>query len=321
MHNHSSCRVDVLICTYRRPKQLLATLDGVARAACGLAQVRIIVVDNDLHLSARGPCLRWSMGAQLPLVYLSQPVQNISMTRNMALDNADAQWIAMIDDDEVPDENWLRNLLDTARRHDADAVFGPVISIFAPDAPAWATQGSLFQRKRFPTGSVVPAREARTGNVLLRRSSLAQGGFRFDPALGLSGGEDSAFFACLCRSGWRMIWCDDALVSEDTPSSRTRLAWVLKRGFRIGSVEAHGSRRTRRIRDISVPALKALVFMAEGSALALICAPFSSSRCVLGMRRVAMGAGFFYGLARGPYSEYCTAPAAAAPGSKANHGT
>jgi glycosyltransferase involved in cell wall biosynthesis len=302
--------VDVLICTYQRPEMLAKTLAGIKRAAEGVGQVRIIVVDNDVQQSAAHVTRRWAADADLPVTYLSQPLQNISLTRNMALENANAPWLALIDDDEVPDENWLRALLATAGQYEADAVFGPVISVFEPDAPAWATNGTLFQRKRFPTGSSVPPREARTGNVLLRAASLARNTFRFDPELGLSGGEDSEFFARLSSAGCKMIWCDDACVFEGTPSSRTRVAWVLKRGFRIGSVEAYNSRRFRQMRKTSLAALKSLVFMAEGSVLTLVWAPFSSARSVQGMRRAAMGAGFFYGLLGGPYSEYRAAASA-----------
>lgn len=309
MTDPAIAHVDVLLCTYRRPDLLLKTLAGVERAASGVGAVRIVVVDNDAKQSAREATLQWAAGASVRVTYLSQPLQNISLTRNMALANATAPWIALIDDDEVPDENWLSSLLDAARRFNADVVFAPVISEFDSSAPRWATHGSIFERRRFPTGAVVPLKEARTGNVLLRATRMAGAGFRFDPELGLSGGEDSEFFARVSKEGYRMVWCDEACVREWTPPSRTTKTWVLQRAFRVGSVEAYNRRRLRRSVKTAIGILKASVFLLRGAALGLCWAPLSPDRSVASMRKAAFGAGFFYGLIAGPYSEY-QAPAA-----------
>lgn len=296
--------IDVLICTYRRPDLLIKTLDGIARCAARVGSVRAVVVDNDAAQSARDATLQWAAHAPIAVTYLSQPQQNIALTRNMALDHATAPWIALIDDDEVPDENWLESLVSVAQRYEADAVFAPVISEFDSNAPKWATQGTIFQRKRFPTGTVIPQKETRTGNVLLRASRLSQDRFRFDRELGLSGGEDSEFFARLATAGYRMVWCDEACVREWTPPSRTTMSWVLKRAFRVGSVEAYNKLRFRRFRQAALETLKAAIFVVQGVLFGLCWAPISSAQSMLALRRAAFGGGFFYGLLAGPYSEY-----------------
>lgn len=298
--------IDVLICTYRRPDLLVKTLDGIARSAEKLSGVRAIVVDNDDRQSAREATQRWAASAKIAVTYLSQPVQNISLTRNMALDNACATWIVFIDDDEVPDENWLSALLATAEQYHADVVFAPVIAEFDSSAPAWATKGKIFQRNRFPTGTVPPLKEARTGNVLVRGTRLVRDAFRFDPELGLSGGEDSEFFQRLARAQYRMVWCDEACVREWTSPSRTTVGWVMKRAFRGGSVDAYNKVRFRRFRELGVYSLKSCALLAQGGLSALLWAPVSMPRCVQGLRRAATGAGFFYGLFAGPYQEYGT---------------
>jgi len=307
--------IDVLVCTYRRPALLLKTLDGIARAAATLGPVRIVVVDNDHGQSARAPVAGWRAPAtvhvDVAVSYFSQPVQNISLTRNLAFDHATAPWIAMIDDDEVPDPGWLAALLATAEGHGADVVFGPVIAEFDPGAPLWAKHGPVFQRRRFSTGTAVPLREARSGNVLLRASRLTPDGVRFEPVLGLSGGEDSEFFLRLHQRGYRMVWCDEACVREWTPPSRTNVPWLLTRTFRIGSVDAFNRRRQRRFGGVMVGLLKHSVFVVQGTLLAAVCAPFARTRCVHGLCRAALGAGYWYGLLVGPYQEYRQAAAPA----------
>ena len=309
MNERPAAVIDVLVCTYRRPDLLIRTLDGIARCAAGpgAGAVRVVVVDNDYLCSAGEAVRRWARSASVGVSYLSQPAQNISLTRNMGLAHATAPWIALIDDDEVPDPGWLAALMEAARRFDADVVFGPVISEFPDDAPAWARQGTLFQRKRFATGTVIPLKEARTGNVLLRAQRLAQDRFRFDPELGLSGGEDSEFFGRLSKAGYRMVWCDDACVREWTPPSRTRVAWVMKRAFRVGSVEAYNRRRFCHAQELCGAFVKFSLILAGGGMSAILWAPVSRARCIQSMRRTALGAGFYYGLLAGPYREYSSA--------------
>lgn len=296
--------IDVLVCTYRRPELLLKTLDGIARCADAVESVRIVVVDNDHRQSARGTTCQWALDSRVTVQYLSQPVQNISLTRNMALESATAPWIAMIDDDEVPDPNWLSALLTAAAKFDADVVFGPVIPEFDSCAPAWATHGTVFQRNRFRSGTAMAINEMRTGNVLMRSSRVESDGLRFDPDLGLSGGEDSAFFARMYRSKYRMVWCDDACVREWTPLERTTLLWLLKRAFRSGSVDAFNRRRLRGMFAVIGGLMKFSVFVAQGALQAILWAPVSWPRCVKALRRAALGVGFWYGLFAGPYLEY-----------------
>ncbi|MBB3222340.1 glycosyltransferase family 2 protein [Pseudoduganella umbonata] len=304
MTEATTAAIDVIICTYRRPELLIKTLAGIGRCAVGLGKVRVIVVDNDAAQSAREVTLQWAATAPVVVTYLVQPQQNIALTRNMGLDHANAPWIALIDDDEVPEENWLKSLISTAQQYDADAVFAPVIAEFASNAPDWATKGTIFQRKRFSTGTVVPLKETRTGNVLLRGARLQQDQFRFDRELGLSGGEDSEFFARLGKAGYRMVWCDEACVREWTPPARTTMNWVLKRAFRAGSVEAYNKRRFSHFRQATLKALESAIFVIQGTVLSVCWAPVSLTHSALALRRAVYGVGYFYGLCAGPYLEY-----------------
>ena len=50
----------------------------------------------------------------------------------------------------------------------------------------------------------------------------------------MSGGEDADFFFRLHLAGRRLVWCDEAVVTEQVPSSRLTLKWLRQRGFRSG---------------------------------------------------------------------------------------
>lgn len=299
--------VDVLVCTYKRPELLAATLLGVERAMQGDYVARIIVVDNDAECSARKLVESLPATPALQYIYLSQPVQNISLTRNRALDAAKADYIALIDDDEVPVINWLKDMIAAANTHQADLVFAPVVPRYEEGVSDWVRHGGFFDfRSRHPTGTRISFLEMRTGNVLLRGSLMERTGARFDPELGLSGGEDYAFFKKLTDEGIVNVWCDEAVVQEVVPVSRANAKWFLRRSFRIGSVDAFSRLRDKRWGKVGVVLLKASVLAVQGVGLALLWSPFRKHKCVKALQRLSMGLGIFYGLFFGPYSEYKT---------------
>ena len=72
------------------------------------------------------------------------------------------------------------------------------------------------------------------GNVLMKRRMVTHPHTRFDPSFGLTGGEDTEFFYRLFVSGRRLIWCDEAVVTEPVSETRLTLQWIRRRGFRSG---------------------------------------------------------------------------------------
>lgn len=62
--------------------------------------------------------------------------------------------------------------------------------------------------------------------------ALAGGGF--DVRFATSGGEDVLFFARAEHAGAKLIWCDEAVVVENVPTTRMRLVWVLRRSYKGG---------------------------------------------------------------------------------------
>lgn len=305
----AEAQVDVLVCTYRRPELLARTLRGVEMAAEGL-RARVIVVDNDDAQSARRVVESHAGRTSLTYTYLSQPVQNISMTRNCALEASTAPYVALVDDDAVPERHWLVSLLATAHAYHADIVFAPVLPEYESGVPDWTRRGGFFSfRRRHPTGSRIAHNEMRSGNVLLRTEAILPTRFRFDPTLGLSGGEDSMFFAQLNRAGLVHVWCDDAPVHEWIPLSRASVRWLMTRSFRIGSLVSFMPRRGRRWGAVLHAAAKGAALAVVGTCAVAVWCAVSKHRCVRGLQRLSQGLGIYYGIFIGPYSEYKARPA------------
>lgn len=225
-------KVSLCIATYRRPDRLALLLDDLARQTRHPDE--LVVVDNDHDASAEAVvAARVARGLPFPVRYDRQPVKNISLTRNRSVALASGDWIAFIDDDERAPGGWLERLCEAAGDYQADGVLGPVVPIVPADAPAWIRRGRFYDWARMPSGQVVPRNRLRFGNVLLR-ASLLRVDAPFDPAYGLTGGEDGDLLARLAQAGARLVWCDEATVHEPVEATRLALAWLLRRSLRGG---------------------------------------------------------------------------------------
>ena len=225
--------VTLCIATYRRPERLAAVLDDLTRQT--RLPDEVVVVDNDAAASAR-PIVDAQLlaGTPYPIRYAVQPQKNISMTRNKTVELASGDWLAFIDDDERAPARWLAQLLAAAERFHADSVLGPVDPVVPPTAPDWIRRGRFYEFPRMPTGTIVPPNRLRFGNLLVQGKLLRDLKVPFDPALGLSGGEDGDLLSRLALDGARIIWCDEALVHEPVETSRLRLDWLLRRALSGG---------------------------------------------------------------------------------------
>jgi succinoglycan biosynthesis protein ExoM len=307
--------ISVCIATYRRPdrlRALLADLDGQH-----LLPFEIVVVDNDPEASAREIVAeRRALGARCPVHYDVQPEKNISLTRNRTVAVASGDWLAFIDDDERAPPPWLRQLADAAGRHAADGALGPVLPVVPATAPAWIRRGSFYSWARMPTGTVVPANRLRFGNVLLRARLLAPYRAPFDPAYGLTGGEDGDLLARLVNAGSRIVWCDEAAVTEPVETARLSLRWLMRRALRGGQDFARHTRAGRYGRQTVVDrvqfASRAITQLALATVLALVTWPFGRHRAAHWLLKAAANTGKLTVFVGWHYREYAAPPRHAA---------
>jgi GT2 family glycosyltransferase len=240
MNAPAPLRVAICVVTCRRPSELerlLHALDAQQLPAFG-ARLRVVVVDNDEDESARGVCERAATWLGMPLAYGIEKRPGIAQARNAALAAAlpESDCIVFVDDDEIPEPEWLAELLRARERHRAGVVTGPCLPRFETRPPGWIEDGGFFSRPRHADGDLVHT--AYTHNALVDADLLAGLGALFDERLGLSGGEDSELFGRLAAKGHRIVWADRAVVHDCVPASRARLAWILRRAFRVGTSTA-----------------------------------------------------------------------------------
>lgn len=227
--------ISVCICTFKRPELLKCLLTELSKQNTQAAfSYSVIVADNDRLESAREVVEEFAATSDIPVVYVVESEQNIAMARNKALEYASGDYIAFIDDDEIPDKSWLRKLLATCDADGVDGVLGPVRPFFRHEPPQWIIKGGFFDRPSYQTGYRLDWRETRTGNALIRRSILNGMVPVFRPEFG-TGGEDVDFFRRIMLQGSVFIWCNEAIVHELVPPSRCSSGYLLRRALLRGS--------------------------------------------------------------------------------------
>ncbi len=255
----SGMKITVCICTYNRDlhlSRLLESLQGIQLGGLEGVQVRLLVVDNNSSAETRQLCADAGRHLQIPLYYVEEHKPGVVSARNRAVSEAIASgddFLAFLDDDDVPDSNWLMELLSTQQETSADIVAG---NRRLMDPPPW-TQGVGERRKKKSSSKQVGKhrmpRSAGTGNVLISRGvllSLVGDGLVFHPAFNLSGGEDKDFFLRAIKSGATMAFAEKSFITQYHDQQRYTAQGVMARGFKSGCskmnvTRCHGSRSER----------------------------------------------------------------------------
>ncbi len=191
----------------------------------------------------------------MPLTYVHEPKRGISHARNACLDRIppDSDFFAMIDDDEIPEPDWLDQLLLAQRETGADVILGRVLPIFDASAPQWVKDGGFFGSPSRRPGSIDDTHADQeeigggaTNNVLVRCSAYRRLNLRFDPERGLTGGSDSLFFRLLKMAGHPIMFASNAKVWETVPPDRTTLGYLLRSEYRGGNLKLRNKLQARK---------------------------------------------------------------------------
>ena len=301
-------RVAIAAPTVDRADGLRRLLDGLSKLTFTRVpepEITVVIIDNAATptaapiVDAYRPLLRW------PILLHHEPRRGLVHARNAQLDTAPAtaDWLAMIDDDEVPVPEWLDSLLAVAVAEDADFVAGPVVPAFVETPPAWALPSRFFEAGPFTDGA--PIDYLFTGNALVSLGAVRAAGWRFEMAFNHSGGEDEHFFARALASGLKAVTAADARVHETIPPSKTTLRWVLRRYFRMGTTTA----AIDRLDDPSPARIVRRVALGGGRIVVGLLTMASAVTkgelaLVKGMSDVARGAGSLLGLFGVHFAEY-----------------
>jgi len=227
--------ISVCICTFKRPTLLRRLLHELNRQVTeGQFSYSVVVADNDSSQSAKNVVSEFGASSSLQISYCVEPRQNIALARNKALGRSTGEFVAFIDDDEIPAQDWLCNLFKACNTYKVAGVLGPVKPQFEHEPPQWVLKGRFFDRPLHDTGYKMGMWECRTGNVLFVRKILEGVEEPFRSEFGTAG-EDIDFFRRMMEKGCVFLWCNEAVVHEVVPPERCTRMYLLRKALLRGS--------------------------------------------------------------------------------------
>jgi glycosyltransferase involved in cell wall biosynthesis len=272
-------------------------LAGIARLTFHKVQppdIRIVVVDNDDFASAHEVCTTASL--PWPLKYVVESKRGISYARNRAVAEAGlVDFIAFIDDDEIPSGQWMDELLSARATFNADVVAGPVMPRYEPEVSSWIKNGGFFEPQSSATGA--SCKSCATNNVLIAVRVFTSVP-RFDDAFALSGAEDTNFFLRVRHAGYQIAWSQEAIVFESVSRNRGTVTWILRREFQTGNGWVFcESDVDGRLRSTVIRFFKACGHIAIGAAAAVWHATILDKAAIVrALRQASLGAGMLTAL-------------------------
>lgn len=234
--------VAVQTCSFDRLNTLEAALQMISLASYVPAQTAIVVDGNPPlldHLRAIKPPLADIVTASLG--------PGVSRARNTAAQLLETDIIVYLDDDAIPDVDWLSSMVSTLCKQGVVGVGGKVLPLFESDkyylpAELYWVVGCTYKGHPAREGPIT--RPLGTTMAFRRRELLAVGGFNpsFGPRHGRKASSNEELALAIeirARYGEGRIWYQpDAVVHHKVPPSRCTLPYLLRRSWVEGVSKA-----------------------------------------------------------------------------------
>jgi cellulose synthase/poly-beta-1,6-N-acetylglucosamine synthase-like glycosyltransferase len=223
---NSTPTFSVIICTHDRGQELERCLDGISRQ--NYSYFDVLVVD-----SAPQDAVAFEIARRWGVLYVMEPKVGLSRARNLGVRVSTGEIVAFLDDDAVPDPNWLQNLAAEFKDPQVAAVAGRIQELRSTDEPPNEV-GEFYsldclgdQRRRVDRENLQWFEIANFGgigqgsNMAFRRSGLhSWPGFEHRLGRGsrISGSEEHYAFFRLIERGHRVVYAPDASVYHPYPA-------------------------------------------------------------------------------------------------------
>jgi glycosyltransferase involved in cell wall biosynthesis len=199
----------IIIPTYNRPQPLTNCLQSLADLDYADNRFEVIVVDDGSKISLK--TVVKPLQNQLNLTLIPQANAGPATARNTGAKQAQGKFLAFIDDDCTPANNWLQVLETYLIAHANDLIGGCIINALSENIYATASQALLdyiyasYQNKtKFPQFFT-------SNNIALSAENFwAIGGF--DTNFPLAAAEDREFCDRLLSHNYKMRYAPEAIV-------------------------------------------------------------------------------------------------------------
>ena len=238
-------RLSLIVATYNRSASLIRALESVAQQNAPASEWECVVINNNstddtqerfAEFAAAHPDLNMRMVTELR--------QGLSFARNRGIRESEAEYIAIIDDDERISPDFITSyisLFDSTP--DAVAAGGPIVAEYPSGRPRWMSHfterpvaNTMYfgdKVREFPEGRIPGG-----GNMAIRRSAVRRYGV-FDTSLGyvgesLVGGEESDLFERLRIAEAKYYYVPTAVMYHIIPPEKLTANYLSRLSYNIG---------------------------------------------------------------------------------------
>ena len=238
-------RLSLIVATYNRSASLIRALESVAQQNAPASEWECVVINNNstddtqerfAEFAAAHPDLNMRMVTELR--------QGLSFARNRGIRESEAEYIAIIDDDERISPDFITSyisLFDSTP--DAVAAGGPIVAEYPSGRPRWMSHfterpvaNTMYfgdKVREFPEGRIPGG-----GNMALRRSAVRRYGV-FDTSLGyvgesLVGGEECDLFERLRIAEAKYYYVPTAVMYHIIPPEKLTANYLSRLSYNIG---------------------------------------------------------------------------------------
>ena len=277
MANQTGQKIVIGIPTFKRPQGLRLLLESIADTKAPFTP-HILVADNEGQGEGSGVVEEMQRaGYPFPLTVIPVYDRGISQARNALLEEGfealKADFLAMVDDDERVEPEWIAELVDMQQKTGADVVWGWVLPEFDIPPENWMKNLVVYFRPKLEDGETEDMQG--TTSVLLSRSVWKnRDGEKnlFDSYFSRSGGGDTDYFQRLQKQNIKCAFTAKAVSHELFPATRMNRKWVLQRAYNHGTATIHRMKRQKTLDNPlkwSIEIVKIPVMMIAGTALCI----------------------------------------------------
>lgn len=222
--------ISIVLCTRNRARMLGDALESLSALDTVGFNYEVVVVDNGSTDNTPGVVAEAATKSSSVVRHVFESRAGIAFARNRGVNEAQGEWIAFFDDDQLADRHWLIELLKIAKDKNVRCV-GGAVDLKLPAG---------FDRRLSPVcrmllGETVGMNVARrysanvtpgTGNLMIHRSVFDEIG-RFNEELNVRG-EDTDLFLRIFNRGHESWFTPDALVHHVIPPERLNREYLSK---------------------------------------------------------------------------------------------
>ena len=221
--------ISILICTRKKNQNLIRCLNSIKYFADKF-KINLILIENNFQKTiTKHDFDKLKFNKNINIYYNLEKKIGIPFARNKALSilkKTNCEYVCFFDDDCEVSKNWLDSMIKTQKISNADIITGPQIS---------KSKKLFIKVLDRENKHLTQLKWAATNNVFAKKRAIINSNITFSQKLKKTGGSDQLFFLSLNKKGKKIIWNENAIVTEFRDKKRENFQWFLRRNIRYGA--------------------------------------------------------------------------------------